>query len=136
MIAKQNTSSGCSKPCSWKSSEANWTQSPKHHVQQISRPQCLLGKRYKKLNQYFYTEYYSFGFVCYFFFLPKQEVSPLYPYSLSAPLGHFASHEAFWFIWLPPSQSQRFLTTGPTNCSYLSTYRNQYLVWHAVVGAP
>lgn len=25
MIGKQNTRSGCFKPCSWKSSEANWT---------------------------------------------------------------------------------------------------------------
>lgn len=75
MIAKQNTSSGCSQPCTWKNSKVNWTQSPKHQVRHISsRPWGLLERRHEKLNHYLYIEHYV---IVLFLLLLKEEISPL-----------------------------------------------------------
>lgn len=117
MIVKQNTSSGCSKPCSCKNNEVNWTQSPKHQVQQICRPQGLWERRYKKLNQYLYTERYSLSY-CFFSYIKRKSLLCAHIASLH-PEDVFA-YEAFWFMWLIPSYCRRSLTAGPMACAFVT----------------
>ena len=109
MIANQSTSSGCCKPCSWKSSEVNWTQSPKPQARKILDLEFVRKKIQEAESEFSHS---MLQFIVLLF--SYKRTSLLCAHIASLPLQEvFAFHEAFWFTWLPPSYYRRSLTAEP-----------------------